>query len=121
MLSENEKLILLFIINECEDNYKVLEIEDFEDFLLQKNIKKINIKNVLKHLELNNYINIKYFDGKKYCLCATYESKSIFEKELIEKNKLKKIKNETILLIIIFFLIGILSSFMGTFLYYLIM
>ncbi len=122
MLNESEILILNYIINECGDDYKVLEIADFEDFLLQKNIKrKINIKNILKHLQTNNFINIRYFDDDKYCLCATPLSKQIFEKEIIEKNKLKKIKLETFLLFIIFFIFAILGSFLGTLLYYLIM
>ncbi len=122
MLNENEKLILMFIINECDDDYKVLETTDFEDFLLQKNIKrKINLKNILKHLQANNFINIRYFDDDKYCLCATPLSKQIFEQEIIEKNKLKKIKLETILLFILFFIFAIFGSFLGTLLYYLIM
>ncbi len=122
MLNPSENLVLNFILNECGDDYKVLEITDFEDFLLQKNIKrKINIKNILKHLQTNNFINIRYFDDDRYCLCATQLSKQIFEKEIIEKNKLKKIKVETILLILIFFISAILGSFLGTLLYYLIM
>ena len=122
MLNENEKFILMIIMNECDDSYKVFDLEDFEGFLMQKNIKrKINVKNILKHLQLNNFINIRYFDDLKYCICATPLSKQIFEQEIIEKNKLKKLKIETIFLIALIFVFAIIGSFLGTLLYYLIM
>ena len=32
----------MFIINECDDSYKVFDLEDFEGFLMQKKYKKKN-------------------------------------------------------------------------------
>ena len=118
MLEEKEQTILSFIVNECEDNYKVIYKDDFEDFLLLKyGKKKVKIDTILNHLKNLNYIDIKYFDEEKYCLCPTQQSKLLFEEENKEKTKIKKIRVEVILLFIFVLIFAFIGSFLGTLLY----
>lgn len=121
MLDEKEKTILSYIVSECGDSYKVIEIDDFEDFFKSKlNKKKLNLHNVLNNLQNKNFITIKYFDDNKYCLSPTQASKILFEQEYQEKTKLKKIKLEIIVLLFFVLFFAFIGSFLGTIVYNLI-
>lgn len=117
MIDNLEKIILEYIVSECQD-YKVVEIEDFEEYINQKiGKRKININNILKKLNDKNLIIIRYNDNKKYCLCATQIAHQIIENEKQEKHKYKKIKIEIIVLVIFIFLFAFFGSFLGTLIY----
>ena len=50
MIDNLEKIILEYIVSECQD-YKVVEIEDFEEYINQKiGKRKININNILSNI-----------------------------------------------------------------------
>ena len=117
MIDNFEIIILEYIVDECKD-YKVVEIDDFEEYINQKiGKRKININNILKKLNDQNLIVIKYNDNKKYCLCATQTANQIIENKKLEKNKNKKIKIEIIILLVFVLLFAFLGSFLGTLIY----
>ena len=115
MIDYNQRIILSYIVSECNDSYKVIEIDDFDDFLKDKNIKKkINIQNTLKRLQDNNFISIKYYDDSKYCVLPTPLGKQIFEEEVFEKTKKRKNKLEYGFLLFLICFFAFLGSFLGT-------
>ena len=117
MIDNYEKIILEFIVAECQ-GYKVVEIEDFEQLILQKIGKiKVNINNILKKLNDKSLIIIKYNDNSKYCLCATQMANQIIENQNQESYKNKKIEIEIILLLCFILLFAFLGSFLGTLIY----
>lgn len=122
MLDSYEKLILSYIASECGDSYKVIEIEDFESFYKPKvKKKKLNIPQILKKLQSYNYISIKYYDDNKFCLALSPQSKQLFEEDNFKKYKIKKIKYETAIVLLLIFLFAFIGSFLGTLLYNLIL
>ena len=115
MLDEKEKFVLKYILSECGDEYKVIYKDDLEDFFASKFCgKKLHIEQILNHLKNMNYIDIKYFDDEKFCLRCFQQSKAIFEKENIEKIKIKKIKVDAIMLIVFVFIFAFFGAFLGT-------
>lgn len=122
MLEDKERLILSYIVGECGDNYKVIEKDDFEDFYKSKlGKKRVNLDAILTHLKNTHYVDIKYFDDNKYCLCATEQAKLLFEQDYIEKTKIRKIKLEVVILLIFVLFFAFIGSFLGTLLYNLIL
>lgn len=121
MLDFYEKVILEYIVNECDNNYKVIEVEEFEE-IINNNLtkRKVNINNILKKLNDKNLIIVKYSDNTKYCLCATQLAKQIIENENQENNKNKKIKLEVVILLIFVLVFAFLGAFLGTLVYNLI-
>ena len=115
MLDEKEEIILKYIVSECGDDYKVIYKDDFEDFFITKfGKKKIRFEQILSHLKNLHYIDIKYSDDEKYCLCATEQSKTLFEEENTEKIKIKKIKKNVIFLVLLIFVFAFFGAFLGT-------
>lgn len=98
----NEKKILKKIINDCVDGYGVFEIEELNSVVPKLTTKQL--KSVLKHLEVNGFINIKYSDDKAYCLAPLQKAKQVFEKGKI------KVWQKYLL----FFLVCFFGSFIGT-------
>lgn len=117
MIDNFEKIILEYIVEECQ-SYKVVEIEDFEEYISQKiGKRKLNINNILKKLNDKNLIIIKYNDNKKYCLSATQTANQIIENQNQEKYKNKKIRLEIIILLVFVLIFAFLGSFLGTLIY----
>lgn len=113
MLENNQKIILYFLVNECGESYKIIEIEDIEDYLRDLK-KRINIISTLKRLQDRGYISIKYFDENKYCLCVLPLGRQVYDNERAELNNKRLIKFETALVIFLIFIFAFLGSFLGT-------
>lgn len=79
----NEKRILKQILKDCPDGYGVFEIEELMQVVPKLNV--VQIKSILKHLELTGFINIKYSDANSYCLAPLPKAKQIFEEKPIKK------------------------------------
>lgn len=118
MIDEKERLMLSYVLSQCKGNYKVIDIDDFEDFFKKRYPKrKFNFDEILSHLDALGYVDIKFKDDKKYCLCATKNAKNLFEEEKSSKKTTKKIKIEVILFVIFVFVFAFVGAFLGTFFY----
>lgn len=121
MLDNSSKKILKFLVKECgEGNYKII---DLDDILLSQNKKntytKENLRQIISHLEVGNYISVKYSDEEQYCICTLPFGRQYIETiEDQEQNKkiLTKLGKRNNLTMMLFAFLG---SFMGTLLYYL--
>ena len=116
MLDQKENEILSYIVSECDDGYKVMYKDDFEDFFVSKfgKTKKLRLEQILTHLKNLNYVDIKYMDEEKVCVCATEQSKLLFEDEIKEKSKIKKIKQKIAILLAFVLIFALIGSFLGT-------
>lgn len=118
MLDNNSKIVLEFLVSECEiGKFKNIEICDVQTFLADNKLSDEQIKKILIKLEENNFITIKYKSDDVFCLTIMPYAKTIFEKEYIEKNnqiKYKKIAKKIIFLVSFFAFLG---SFLGTIFY----
>lgn len=118
MIDEKEKWLLSYILSQCGTSYKVIDYDDFDDFFRQKYPKrKLNLDDILTHLDALGYIDIKFSDDEKYCLCATKNAKNLFEEEKNTKKTTKKIKVEVIVFAILVFLFAFIGAFLGTLFY----
>ena len=98
----NEKKILKTIINDCADGYGVFDLEELNQAVPKLTQKQL--RTILKHLELNGFISIKYYDEKSYCMAPLQKARQLFEKN----NKSQIIKH------LFNFLIVFLASFIGS-------
>ena len=115
MLDYCETILLKYIVSESMENYKLLEVCDLEDILLKYGKKRqYNVINILQRLQNKNYINIKYNDDGKVCLCSTTLGKQIIENEQSERQKTRKIKIELTFLIVLITIFAFLGAFLGT-------
>ena len=115
MLDQKEQVVLSYIVSECDDDYKVIYKDDFEDFFeSQLGTKKLRLETILTHLKNLHFVDIKYIDEEKVCICPTQQSKLMFEDELKEKSKNKKIKAEIVILLLAIFVFALIGSFLGT-------
>lgn len=118
MIDEKEKWMLSYILSQCGTNYKVIDYDDFEDFFKQKYPKrKLNLDEILSHLDALGYVDIKFGDEQKYCLCATNSAKNLFEEEKNNKKTTKKIKIEVVIFVIFVFIFAFIGAFLGTLFY----
>lgn len=110
-----EKLILKYVYNECGTNYKILEFEDFEDYLQNLHTNGLyDIKKILQSLEGKEFISIKYIDNNNVCLCITELGKQILYNESNEKVKHRKNRLETVFLTLLICFFAFLGAFLGT-------
>ena len=98
----NEKKVLKAIIDDCGDGYGVFDLEELNTVVPKLSQKQL--RSVLKHLEINGFINIKYSDDKSFCLAPLQKAKQLFEKQ----NKSEFLKY------LFLFLTVFVSSFIGS-------
>ena len=116
MLDQKENGILSYIVSECDDGYKVIYKDDFEDFFVSKfgKTKKLRLEQILTHLKNLSFVDIKYIDEEKVCVCPTEQSKILFEDEKKEKLKIKKNRLKIVILLVFVFIFALIGSFLGT-------
>ncbi len=118
MIDDKEMLILSFVLSQCGTSYKVIDIDDFESFFRKKYPKKkLNVIQMLEHLDSLGYIDIKFCDESKCCLCATKNAQNLFEEKKNSKKTTKKIKIEVIIFAFFVFLFAFIGAFLGTLFY----
>ena len=104
MLDKQNLKIIKELLNLSPDGgYKVFEIKDLSKSL---GIKVETIKNDLKYLKDNQYIDIKYTDENDGCLCVLPKSRQINERSDLKKSSYINITK-------MIFLSGIFSGIMA--------
>lgn len=106
-----EKKLFKYFVDECNDGYGVIEIEEIKSYLPKKYTTN-DIKRLLRHYEIGGYISIKYNDEKTYCLSPLAKARAIAE----DGRGRRSIWISTILN----FIFAFLGGFLGTLFYYII-
>ena len=105
----NEKKVLRAILDDCAEGYGVFDLEELNNVVPKLSQKQLRA--LLKHLEINGFINIKYSDDKSFCLAPLQKAKQLFEKQ----TKVGWVKY------VYMFLTVFVGSFLGSVLAYLIL
>ena len=119
MLDVRSKIILKYLVNECnEGSYRVIEIKELINCLPKKYKPDNNIViQCMQYLEKGNYISIKYKDNNMYCTSPLPFARQILENESNEKQKTKKYIKMGSMLYILVFVFAFLGAFMAILVY----
>lgn len=107
---------LLKILNDfCKDStYKVLsKREIINKFPTKIKIDDDYLSQMLGHLAQRNYLDIKYFDDKVYCLAVLPKGRLFDEKVQEINNGRKKFNKKLVLVAIVASLSGFLGAMLG--------
>ena len=98
----NEKKVLKAILDDCADGYGVFDVEELNTVVPKLTQKQLRA--LVKHLEVNGFISIKYSDEKSFCLAPLQKAKQMFEKQ----------SKRSWLKFLMMFLVAFLGSFLGS-------
>ncbi len=119
MLDERSKLVLNYIVSECnEGGYRVIDTAELINTLPKKyKPDDSTVSLCMDYLEKGNYISIKYKDSKMYCVSPLPYARQMLENERNECEKTKKMYKIGSLLYMFVFLCAFLGSFLAIILY----
>lgn len=107
---------LLRILNVlCKDStYKVLSKREIIEKLATKfEIDEECLSQMLNHLAVRNYLDVKYFDNTVYCLAVLPKGKMFDEKVRELSSERKKINKSLTILVVTSTICGFLGAFLG--------
>lgn len=85
MLDRNSEKLLAKLQQLAPDGYTVLQLSDIADGQPSSTPKQLQGR--LSYLRANDYIDVKYRDKDKICLCLTTKAASYFD---TERNRVEK-------------------------------
>ena len=109
MLDIKSKLVLKILQKECPNGaYNLVEAKDIISAMpIKYRVDSDGLNNILIYLERQEYISIKYDDEGVYCLCVLPFGNEVIETEGKQKSERKFPR------LWLFFILMILSSFLG--------
>lgn len=114
MLDRKSFKVLKVLNSICEEGtYKVIDYDSLiEKITGDKGSNKLAIDQILEHLKIGQYIDIKYAENSTYCLSVLPKGRMIIE-ESINSSKTQKRSNLMLALTVVFS--GVMA-FVGAFL-----
>lgn len=119
MLDNRSKVVLKNLVKECENgSYKILDTSELSDFLPNKmKVDTELLSQIIKHLEIGGYINVKYSDSNQYCLCPSPFGRQFIESEDYQDRNKKNLKSISVKLLVFVIIFAFFGAFMGTLFY----
>ena len=108
-MDKKRLLLLKYLLNNCDDGYKVLEIKK-----ILSSIKKYSYQSLekdIEYLKQMNYIDLQYMDEINICLCMKDNSRIVQENMAMENRS----KRFLYLVLTLSILVSGLMSFIGAF------
>ena len=114
MLDKKSLKVLKVLNSICEEGtYKVIDYNNLiEKFGTEKKTTKLGLDQILDHLKLGQYIDIKYAENNTYCLSVLPKGRVIFE----EESSLSKTKFHTRVTAFFTIMCSGIMAFLGAFL-----
>lgn len=114
MIDKKSYEILKYLANECDNGYKVIEVEDILKEIKENDINQILLKQTLIYLDKNGYISIKYNDDNVYCVSMLPYGRQFIETRNVKDKQSKDMKITIRKLYFEILLIAFLGAFLGT-------
>ncbi len=114
MLDRKSFKVLKVLNSMCEEGtYKVIDYDSLiEKLSSEKKSSKLSVDQILEHLKLGQYIDIKYAENNTYCLSVLPKGRMIIEESV---NAAKTQKRSSLMLVLTALFSGIMA-FIGAFL-----
>lgn len=104
-MDKRGEILLEYLNGICGINeYKIINLSEITLFSPTLFGDEEIAQKTVKSLSDDDYVKVKYFDGKQYCISATLKGKSFFERKRAIKKTVKRDK------LYVFF-----ASFLGSF------
>lgn len=122
MLDNRSKSVLNFLVKECsEGSYKIIDVDDILSSLPNNfNLDREVVFQIVKYLENNEYVSVKYSDDEQFCLCPLPFGRQFIENDENQSKSKEPINSIGKRIYFYVFFCALLGSFLGTLIYNLI-
>ena len=119
MLDKKSFKVLKVLNSICEEGtYKVIDYDSLvEKIASEKKSTKLGLDQILEHLKLGQYIDIKYAENSTYCLSVLPKGRMILEESVNASSTQKKSLTMLIITVVSSGLMAFLGAFLAIYLY----
>lgn len=110
-MDKRKLLLLKFLLNNCNEGYKVIETSKFYSAIKKYKGNFAWLESDIDYLKRYKYIDLKYIDDNNVCLSIMDNSRILQENIKVERNLAKQMK----LYMVITMIVSGLLSFVGAF------